>query len=215
VARNNPDLPALVDSAINVVAQIIVASQTCEFSLQYIASSTLTPTAAHLTAFGVAWLANVGTALLACMTPDAVLRNILIQDLNPGTCPSQSVAAGGPGTVTGHCYPTPVAAILTKQTPVKGQRGRGRLYVPAVPLSFVTPGTEIDLLNAGAITLYQALATALLLPVAVTGYGSWVVSIVSRPVPPALIPSQGDGLTGMQPVTLLGTQRRRREGRGI
>lgn len=85
--------------------------------------------------------------------------------------------------------------------------------MPGVPLSFVTPATEIDLLNAGAVTLYNAFGTALVVPLTFNGNAAHF-AVLNRVAPPALLPTTAAQVASSVVDPLLGTVRRRREGRG-
>jgi len=89
----------------------------------------------------------------------------------PGSPGVSSVTGAGAGTVVSDPLPTQAAMLFSKQTPVPGKIGRGRLYLPF--------WTEDDNDNTGkptnaALVAGNAVATILLNPIVIVSGGSTV-----------------------------------------
>lgn len=112
----------------------------------------------------------------------------------------------------GH-LPTTTSAVCTRQTAFRGQCGRGRIYVPAVPLAFVTSPNE-STLNATGTAAIQSLLNFTNAQIAATDR-NWQPVLVSRKGLAAGAPiAQAALLTNFLVKALLGNTRRRRIGRG-
>lgn len=118
------------------------------------------------------------------------------------------------GTVVGNQLPLEMAAIQKKRSALRGQHGLGRFYMPAVPISFTTPATDPNLVNAAGQTAYNQLNDTLKLTQAVAGI-FYDCCITKRPTPPANLVTLAQPISRIDSIALLGTVRRRREGRGI
>jgi hypothetical protein len=167
-----------------------------------------------LAAFASAWLTNMQISLLGVMSEDATLADLVVSEVALGTTPSVVSVVNLPATVAVHGYPTTVAACVSKHTALKGQHGRGRCYVPAVPLTFVTPATEPDTINNTGSVAYGLFASSLLTTVPAGGT-SWRLAVATRPVPPVTLVTNAERVIALTLDLLLATVRRRREGRGI
>jgi len=115
----------------------------------------------------------------------------------------QITVGGGPA---GH-EPTEVAAPFIRYSSVKGQCGRGRFSLPAVPTSWVTGS------NTTTNTAYFALATEVLVNLT-AGADTFHPCIFSRNGSRAFPGLGVSALTACTYSTLLGTIRRRKVGRG-
>lgn len=112
----------------------------------------------------------------------------------------------------GH-LPTTVAAVINRQTSIRGQSGRGRIYVPAVPLPYVTSPNE-STLNAAGVTALTNLANAMLVSV-IGANRTYQTALVSRRgTTPQSVTWPTALLIATNARPLLGTIRRRRIGRG-
>jgi hypothetical protein len=156
------------------------------------------------------WIAANQGAFLAAISSDWTLTGYKVQMLNlPNRAPyfapqAPPVAATGPA---GH-EPTTVAVVCWRYTALKGQSGRGRFYMPAVPTTWVTSSTVTA---AGGIAAYNA--AALIADTAITGNRVYVAALANRiRAGVAAITGQPVQHSGFRP--LLGTIRRRRIGRG-
>jgi hypothetical protein len=87
---------------------------------------------------GTGWLGSIGVAFMAAISSDYLMQTVKVQCLTtPTRMPAigvVNVAAGGPA---GH-EPLTVGVTIQRLTGIKGQSGRGRITVPAVPTAWVT-----------------------------------------------------------------------------
>lgn len=105
---------------------------------------------------------------------------------------------------------TEVAVIINKKTGLKGQHGRGRLSMPAVPSGAVT---QSNVTLAGAITAYNNLIAAML-PGVSDGANTWNPVVSQRGLAAPRLVTNWSLLLSCTLNTLMGTIRRRRIGRG-
>ncbi len=213
MSRHNPPLPVVLTNVLRVVVQSTFRGQLFENSFDYISSVGVTFTPTLLDTFITDFIAANQTAYLACLCADQTVTKYFCQDLNPATTPTQFQSVSQVGTVAGHSLPSFVSAVIQKGTNVKGQSGRGRTYLGAVPITFSTPATSPDAANAAAFVAYTALATALRAPI-VSGGATWTWSITTRPIAPAYLVTNGSKILTNDTDALFGTTRRRIEGRG-
>jgi len=214
--RNNPPAPLVTTPLIRLVPQItdpnVVITETV---FDYLCQSAITLSPSVLASFIADWQAATLVALEGVLSDLLNVGTITCADLNPGSVPTQQVTGlTAPGSVSAPPLPSVVAGIISKTSALKGQHGRGRNYLPGVPDTFVTSATEANQLNALGITAYNALAAKLKAPITSSGV-VWSPVITTRPLPPTLIPQRAVVITGAVTIPLLGTVRRRREGRGI
>lgn len=155
---------------------------------------------------GLTVVGNLVPKYEACLSVDWVANSIIIDSPNNQALAAYvqpwSTAAGGP---TGH-EPTEVAAVILKQTSLKGQCGRGRVELPAVPTAWV--GSS----QLTTTTAYQALAGQMIAQVVNGGY-TFTPGIYSRGTRQVRLPGF-TALVSCAVTTLLGTIRRRKIGRG-
>jgi hypothetical protein len=120
---------------------------------------------------------------------------------------TQTVISFGTGTA-GH-EPTEVAFNINRYTGFKGQCGRGRVLMPAVPTSVVTAS------KVTTLTAYTAFANQMLAPIA-QGGDTFTPGLYSRDGSHAFPGAGYADLTATltQASSLLGTARRRKIGRG-
>lgn len=154
------------------------------------------------------------------LTGDTSFFGAYVADLAPGVNPTlfQAPAAPTVGTVAGHALPAEVTAVLEKFTSLKGQHGRGRMEMPAVPISFTTPATNPNVLNAAGLVAYQNPGTLLTTPVASGGvnYSPCLIARANPDADPIILANNLAILVNDYDVREnLGTQRRRYPGRGI
>jgi hypothetical protein len=107
-----------------------------------------------------------------------------------------------------------MAAVFQKKTALKGQHGRGRTSMPAIPNTFTTPATDPNIINATGLTAYLALANQLITPVAAGG-NTWSLIVSTAPIPPVTLTTRGSIVTLITIDPTLGTIKRRKPGRGI
>jgi hypothetical protein len=213
--RNNPFLPPIGTSLwlARVVPQFSSGGQTYEFTLDYTTPSPI-GAASDLLSLINSWLTANKALMLACLPPTVSLVNVLGVDLNPGsTVTQQSLVVGGVGTAGAAALPGTSAVVVTKQTAWKGQHGRGRFYMPSIPTTFTTPATDPSILNSTGLVAYTTWMATLIANV--VGTVVWTPVVSQRPVPPQVLPQYASKVVTLRVQPVLGTVRRRREGRGI
>ena len=111
---------------------------------------------------------------------------------------------GGTGTVVSESLPPSVAGVISRFTNSASRRGRGRIFVPAVPELFHDAG----LLNNAGMNAYQAFAPMLDLPLALPLVGEIDPVLFTRP-------NTAVNVEGSTVRKVLRSQRRREIGVGI
>jgi hypothetical protein len=213
--RNNAPLPPVPGAAVRNIVQTVHDGQKCENTIDYRTPSSFLPSAADLVAAAAAWITHHSASFLGCLTADTTLFGVLCARLDTLSVPTAfSSGASAPGTVAGHNLPIEMAAVIRKVTGVKGQHGRGRVSLPAVPIGFTTPAADANNINGTGVAAYATFA-GVLLSGFVVGVIVYAPALLQRPTPPATIYTLGTVLTGFTPDLLLGTVRRRKLGRGI
>jgi hypothetical protein len=212
--RVNIPAPSITGNVARIVVVTSTQSQICNNTFDYMLPG-FTAGAGDMLNLITAWRTACKTFLLACLSPLTTYLYTLCQDLANGTfVTAQYNEAGGVvGTAGATNLPLEMAAVIERYSLLKGQHGRGHISLPAVPNTFTTPASDPNIINATGVTAYSALYAALLLQLTTTG-GVWSPAIITRPVPPAVLPSKGVLVAGWTLRTLLGTVRRRKEGRG-
>jgi len=160
--------------------------------------------------------ANFLVAFKGVVSPKTSFFSWSAAEIHYGVTPTQIIldVATTVGTAGATSNPLEMAATIVKTSTLKGKHGRGRISMPAVPDTFITPATSPNQLNATGLAAYNALASALLAGF-VGGSTTWTPCITTRPTPPATLVSNLVTVTGMATKALLGTARRRKPGRGI
>lgn len=153
---------------------------------------------------------------LACLSPLTTMVSRSLAEIVIGRVPTLVFldSPGVVGTAGASNLALEIAANIRKETALKGRHGRGRIAMPAVPNTFVTPATAASVLNATGITAYDLLGTTLLAGISASGSG-YGVYVMTRPTPPITLYSQGEAVIAFQTVHELGTARTRKLGRGI
>lgn len=210
--RNNFALAPLTNDILRVKVVGTIESQVCVSSFFYKGPSLLNNcTLANLTDLGSGFVAtgNMLTKYLAAVSSDYVLTNVNIDcPTTPSLAPLITTQVGNGGGPTPH-LPTEVCGVLIKQTAAKGQCGRGRLSIPAVPSAWVTAS------KVTTLTAYFALASQI--ETAITAGGDTFFPVVYSAKGSRTHPIPGyAAITLVQPAAgaLLGTVRRRKIGRG-
>lgn len=151
----------------------------------------------------------------AVITTSTVLLSYVAQTLSDNITPTFELPSAAVGTVVGDYLPLEMQATIEKSSRLKGQHGRGRLQMPAVPVSFTTHTANPNTLGGVGQTAYNGFANNLLGPFP-TGAGTSFAPVIStRPTPPANLVTLAQLVVAWNVNQLLGTQRRRRPGRGI
>lgn len=154
--RNNPALPPAVPNLFEVL--VVGHCEGANFVNTFFyadGGAALAPTTEASVANG--WWSAFGTAYRAAISADATVDYVKAQCLtSPQRIPFTAIQ-GFAGTGPAGHEPMTVTATLIRRSGVKGQAGRGRISVPAVPTAWVT-GSEVT--SAGAYnTLAADLAT--------------------------------------------------------
>lgn len=214
MSRNNPQTNLVLTNVVRITLVSSVQGQLLNMSWDFVSRNLITLTPAVMTSLiGAFDNATTHAALRAALSNTQTLQLYSIQDLNPGTTPTTDSAIGLLGNVAQPTLPIFTSAVLTKTSTFKGQHGRGRTYFGAIPITFTTPGTEPDLLNATGLAAYAAVNAAILAPLTAGGT-TWDWSITERPIAPAFLVTRYAvvAVTGVD--NYVGTTRRRKEGRG-
>jgi hypothetical protein len=217
--RNNPPAPLIApEGVLRLVVMMVTGGEVQENLYDF--KSTSGTFSIPADQIGLATYFN-GTLLplyRACLTAATEITQVLIQDIVPGFNPTFIQVIAEPGTVGGNALPIEMQATIRKRSGLKGQHGYGRVMLPAVPVAFTTPAANPNILTN--VALYQALATGIITGFAASGtYLPCITTRVVQPTPPlppiSPIPTRAVTVTSMPVDTLLGTQLRRRPGRGI
>lgn len=154
--------------------------------------------------------ANVFPLIQACLSIDWAAISVKVRCITDQTrspfVSNYGVGTNGTGPA-GH-EPTSVAALISRYTNFRGQAGRGRLYLPAVPSGWVANSSILTANFGPFTTLASALSTTW-----ISGGTSWTPQIFSKGTrfqPRAGAANIARGVARQ----LLATIRRRRVGRG-
>jgi len=113
---------------------------------------------AHLTAFTLAFSANLTAAMRACASNEWSVRRITYQWIKPTRYRQLEVAISpNAGTVVQNSLPSGASIVLSRYTRRSGTRWRGRTYLAGIPATFED---DSKVAAAGANPL-NALATIL------------------------------------------------------
>jgi hypothetical protein len=181
-----------------------------------VGSTLATIGAAEMLAFSTAAQAALLTNFFACLTPDSKFDEIQISDLSSGTVPTlhDRTNTGTVGTEASNSLPAEMAVTLSKRTGLKGQHGFGRVSMPAVPASCLDLTTSSNKLNGTGLGLYGNFADTMELSIT-HGLITYKPVVTTRPIAPATLTSKAAIITSVILRDQLGTQLRRRPGRGI
>lgn len=170
-----------------------------------------TPEANAETNLAQQWVTNVAVNYDSCISADWTSTGIKVTCL---TIPSRIpvvYTTGFPSAGTGAAghMPTEVSCVVQRRTNFKGQSGRGRVGLPAVPLTAVTN----SVVNAAQLTKMTAFGNNMILSL-VTAGATYSAGLVSRR---GTLPNVTYGFAQLISTvndTLVGTIRRRKIGRG-
>jgi hypothetical protein len=213
--RTNAPLPGLAVPAYRVTVFYLVDQQICLWNQDYIMTNA-TQQASSEANIANTFYAAVVTPLRACLSSDCTFTAVKATCLTqPSRMPStfNVLPANQAGTVAGTHVPSEVAAIISKLSGVKGQHGRGRLYLPGIPSSFLAPGTDANRWTAAAMSAFAALSTAIFSNTIADGTNNAIAGLTTR-VLRGLPVTNGATLTSQVQRALAGVIRRRRIGRG-
>lgn len=211
--RSNPPLPIINAPVIRAVFQVGANGQLYETVFDFIGNLPGTPSLGDLQAFITSISTNASIQFLACLPQTSTWTQLIVSEIAIGTTPTAVAIVGSAGTVATDGDTSTVAAVLTKYTAVKGQHGRGRNYMPTLPGTFTNDAVDPNRLTAAAVAIYTTFIGAILLPIDVGGI-EYNLCVSTRPNPPNTLTRQAAPVVNMVVQPLLGTVRRRREGRG-
>jgi len=214
MSRNNPHAPLITTAAVRVTVRGNAKGCAVENVFDYIADAGVVLTTGILSDIAAKWVLNNMASYAGCFTADWAASAVYAADISGGMIPTQFANDSTAGSVAGDAYPSYVSAIMSKYGNLKGQHGRGRNYFGPVPLSFVTPATDPDILNAAGLAAYGTFRTNQLTSLFAGGV-HWVWSITERPVAPATLVTRGINVVTAPLDQHLGTTRRRIFNRGI
>jgi hypothetical protein len=207
--RNNPALPVGVPNWWQVNVQGVIEGQATLTSFFY-SDNNAALIAASESNLAAAWIANCLTAYKGALSADWAGLQMIVKSLSSptrNTFITTTGIAGVAGTGPAGHEPTIVCVTIDRYTPFRGQCGRGRIGVPAVPTGWVTASQLTNL------TAHTALATNMLAVFVGAGvtYTPGLFSRGSRTTH-----TQGFAtLVQAQLRVVLGTIRRRKLARGI
>jgi hypothetical protein len=214
--RINPPLPAATGYVVQVIMSGIMDGQRWVMDFGFMGIGAVPPTGAEsaiatsftaltqptwqpMTANNVTW----DTTKVSCVTSPT---------RNPFVLTTAPLTLFGTGGGVGHIQSTD-APIFSKYTATKGQHGRGRNYIPGLPIAFVAPAIDANSLTAAGLVLTTAFAQGLRTNPFTDGTNVLDLCVYTRPAR-GLPVTLAQNVLVVVPRPLLGTVRRRRVGRG-
>lgn len=214
MARVNALPPPITGDCYRLTIFSRAQAQVCMNTFDVMGDAFAASPALNMAAILASWVLAVETPYRAVLTAQSRVFRYNIQCISSLAPASIDSLVNLAGTTAGDPLPIEMAAILKKTGALKGQHGRGRVYLPAIPVSFCTAATDPNLLNNTGTIAYTALGVAIQAAVVVGGI-NYIPVVTPRPIPPATVVTLAAEIDIHLPVSLLGTVRRRREGRGI
>lgn len=215
--RNNASLAAITPKdMVRITASLLFQGQRLQTSFDYLSRAAVGDPNAASVGFQAAWEAAFATLYAGTLGTDVTIEkyNVAFLSRNDIISRESPAAVEMVGTVASLSNPSTMAFIFSKYTLTRGQHGHGRNYLGPIPVSFITPATDPDRVNAAGLTAYAAFYGPLLTTPVVSGGSTFDLAIGTRPTPPATTVSRGEVVARMVPRALIGTSRRRLEGRG-
>ncbi len=214
--RFNTPLPTQVGSVVQIILETTTYGQRCQNSFYYHEPTPGTVTVADLDNLKTDWTAAFDTKIKAVLSPVTTLTSLTLAERHYGVTPTRVYlyAPATIGTAGATALPLTVTAVIEKLSNFKGQHGRGRVEFPAIPNTFTTPATDNGSLNATGITAYGVVAAEMLQQIN-SGLLTWSPIIVTQPTQPFNLIDNSAVLADCTVRTILGTQTRRKSGRGI
>lgn len=212
----SPAAAPVVTSLVRMTVATKTNGQLCENTFDY-SNTSGTPIGGNaLLTFIADWQTALQSFYLACLSPLTTLFSYTAAELHFGLTASQVflLAPGVIGTAGATNLSLEMAATMLRYTLLKGKHGRGRIAMPAVPNTFVTPATDSNVLNATGLAAYGSLGTHLTLNI-ISGGDTFTPMISTRPIPPAVLVNNAGAIQKYIVPATLGTNRRRKPGRGI
>lgn len=153
------------------------------------------------------------TTLLPDLSDELLLNAVVATDLSASDGPQFTYApdATTNGSVTGSMLPNEVAFCVSLHSTSRGRSARGRMFLPAIPVSSTSDANNLSTVAAEALvsdvqTLLNTLTTGTRLPIIV----SYISDGAPRPGGPVKYPI----VSAVATDTLLDSQKRRKPGVG-
>jgi len=154
------------------------------------------------------WKNSMGASVIDVMSAEWEALTVEVRDPRvPPSWASGEVTSDLVGIISGACNPPSVAMVITRRTATAGRSYRGRIFLPAVPVSYHEDGE----LTGPALLALQAVADDLLTPITMTGPS---VGLILRPIVWSKKLQTGADMTGATARLILRSQRRREIGVG-
>jgi len=97
----------------------------------------------------------------AIIPPQASYMGVYVNRIDPNPTPSLSSTVGaGVGEANGSLSPLQATGVISRYTDNPGPSGRGRIYTPFLPTSFLTTNGELDLSGDAGIAMGALQAAA-------------------------------------------------------
>lgn len=127
-------------------------------------------------AIATAWLSAVQSVIIGQLSADVQDVAALCRLVDDATESYSTVAAGVPGSIALPRLPGDLAIVLPFRCVTRGKSFRGRKHYRGIPTASVTK----DELNAGAVTAWAAVVTALQATVTSANGSTYVPVVMSR-----------------------------------
>lgn len=151
--------------------------------------------------------------LLPDLSDELLLNAVVATDLSASDGPQFTYApdATTNGSVTGSMLPNEVAFCVSLHSTSRGRSARGRMFIPAIPVSSTSDANNLSTVAAGALVsdvqeLLNTLTTGTRLPI--------IVSYISDGAPRVGGPVKYPIVSAVATDTLLDSQKRRKPGVG-
>jgi hypothetical protein len=215
--RNNPDAPPVSGRPIiRLAVGIFHLGQQYELILDYLSEVAYALSRGDLSEIQSVWRTTCDNALALCLTSDSTINRYISQDVAQGLLPSVVTfpASPTPGQAAPPALNGMLCGVLEKSALLKGQHGRGRTLVGALPATFQDTANQYHLSTAGRAAL-AGFAAQLLVTLESPALPAYNLCISTRPVAPSMLVTRAAAVSLITTRVLLGTCRRRQEGRGI
>ena len=221
MAISSPN-PLITGGVMRTVVQSVTQGQQCQFTLDWMKNGgVMSVTSADIALLMTNLDLAIRATLLGCWSPLTTYVGMYGSCLSDASVGSQQLLAapGVIGTAGATSLNLMLTAVVHKQSAVKGKHGSGRFSIPAIPNTFSTPATDANVINGTGVAAYNLLLSALNFSPLVGGGVTCSQCITTRPVPPATVVSRASTVlalpSGMILRPIMGSARRRKEGRGI
>jgi len=214
--RNNAPLPLAGGPVVRITHTLVLHSQSCLITFDYRSAGAGDPSTSAALAVGDQWVTNFGVNFQACFSQDVSWTGFYAALISSNVVPTgvRVFAAALPGSIAQASLSSELCATITRYTDVRGQHGIGRVLLPGIPTTYVTPAADPNRINATGLSAYNAFKTHMQAALVVGGL-TWNPVVSTRPVAPATVVTRCANVSSTTVRAIMGTCRRRREGRGI